>query len=133
MKAKWGGGTARGFAVRGRETQTMFDGFWITFIAGLFGTLIGSLATIIAAMISRQPTLAAVIDARIAVLMQIYERTIGELRVEIVRLEEKIDIYERTICDLRDHIDKLEAKIDVLKTDLNEARAASALEPRPAN
>ena len=50
-----------------------------------------------------------------------YERTIGELRVEICRLERKIDIYERTIRDLRDHIDKLEAKIDVLQTQLREA------------
>jgi predicted RNase H-like nuclease (RuvC/YqgF family) len=111
----------------------MFDGFWITFIAGLFGTLFGSIATIIAAVIGRQPTLAAVVDARISVLMEIYERTIGELRAEIVRLEEKIDIYERTIRDLRDHITQLEAKIDVLKADLNEARATSALEPRPAS
>jgi hypothetical protein len=77
---------ALGFArVGARETKMTFDGFWITFIAGLFGTLIGSIATIIAAMISRQPTLATVIDARIAVLMQIYEKTIGELRTEISR------------------------------------------------
>ena len=110
-----------------------FDGFWITFVAGLFGTLIGSIATIIAAMISRQPTLATVIDARMAVLMQIYEKTIGELRAEIGMLEEKIDVYERTIHDLRDHISELETKIDVLKADLNEARATSSLEARPAN
>jgi peptidoglycan hydrolase CwlO-like protein len=121
-------GSAR---VGAREMKMTLDGFWITFIAGLFGTLIGSIATIIAAMISRQPTLATVIDARIAVLMQIYEKTIGELRTEISRLEEKIDIYERTIRDLRDHIRQLETKIDILKADLN--GATSALEPRPSN
>ncbi len=111
----------------------MLDGIWITLIAGLFGTLIGSIATIIAAMISRQPTLAAVVDARIAVLMEIYERTIDELRAEIVRLEEKIDVYERTIRESSRSHRQLEAKIDVFKADLNEARATSALEPRPAS
>lgn len=111
----------------------MLNEIWITLVAGVFGTLVSSIATIIAAAISRQPTLAAVVDARISVLMEIYERTIGELRAEIVRLEEKIDIYERTIRDLRDHISQLEAKIDVVKAELNEARTTSALEPRPAS
>jgi peptidoglycan hydrolase CwlO-like protein len=134
MKAKRHGTAALGFPRSGaRETQMTFDGFWITFVAGLIGTLIGSIATIVAAVISRQPTLAAVIDARIAVLMQIYEKTIGELRAEVGRLEEKIDLYERTIRDLRDHIRQLEAKIDVLKADLNEARATPALEALPAS
>jgi len=133
MKWKRRGGAAHGFAARAcaRETRMTFDGFWITFIAGLFGTLFGSIATIIAAVIGRQPTLAAVVDARISVLMEIYERTIGELRAEIVRLEEKIDIYERTIRDLPDHISNLEPKIAVLKADLNDARATAALELRP--
>jgi septal ring factor EnvC (AmiA/AmiB activator) len=134
MTWKQRGEAALSFAgARRRKMQMTFDGFWITFVAGLFGTLIGSIATIIAAMISRQPTLATVIDARIAVLMQIYEKKIGELRAEIGRLEEKIDVYERTIRDLRDHISQLETKIDVLKADLNEARATSCLEARPAN
>jgi chromosome segregation ATPase len=82
------------------------------------------------AIIGRQPTLAAVVDSRISVLMEIYEKTIGELRAEIARLEEKLDIYEKTIRDLRDHIGQLEAKIDVMKADLNEARATSTLEIR---
>lgn len=106
---------------------------WITLFAGLFGTFVGSIATIVAAVIGRQPTLAAIVDSRIAVLMEVYERTIGELRAEIARLEEKISLYERTIRDLRDHIKQLEAKIDVMKADLNEARTASGLELRPTN
>jgi uncharacterized coiled-coil DUF342 family protein len=115
----------------GRGAQMTLDELWITLVAGLFGTLVGSIVTIIAAIIGRQPTLAAVVDSRISVLMEIYAKTIGELRAEIARLEEKIDIYERTIRDLRDHIGQLEAKIDVMKADLNEARAASTLEFRP--
>ncbi len=103
----------------------MSDGIWITIVVGLFGTLIGSVSTIVVALIDRQPMLAAAIDARIGVLIEIYERTIGELRAEIGRLEEKIDIYEKTISDLRDHIGKLEAKIDVLQSQLKEAGATT--------
>jgi len=101
----------------------MPDGIWLPLIAGLFGTLAGSIATILSAFINRQPTLASVLDSRIATVMQIYERTIGELRTEICRLQEKIDVYEKTIMDLRDHIAQLEAKIDVLKLRLNTAAA----------
>ncbi|MGP0060258.1 MAG: hypothetical protein ACLPID_13325 [Beijerinckiaceae bacterium] len=99
----------------------MFDGFWSTIAAGLCGTLIGASATIMSALINRQPRLAAIVDARIRVLLEIYEKTIGELRSEILKLEDKIDIYENTIRELRDHIAKLEAKIDGLNDDLKEA------------
>ncbi len=104
----------------------MTNGVWITIAAGLFGTLVGAVSTIVVALIERQPMLAAAIDARIGVLIEIYERTIGELRSEIGRLEEKIDVYERTIRDLRDHIGKLEAKIDVLQSQLRETGASTA-------
>jgi septal ring factor EnvC (AmiA/AmiB activator) len=120
-------------SARMQGMQMTLDELWITLVAGLFGTLLGSTATIVAAVIGRQPTLAAIVDSRISVLMEIYEKTIGELRAEIARFEEKIGLYERTIRDLRDHIKQLEAKIDVLTADLNEARAASGLELRPAN
>jgi hypothetical protein len=99
----------------------MFDGFWTTIAAGLCGTFIGALATILSALINRKPSLSAVVDARIRVLIEAYERTIGELRGEIGKLEGKIDIYERTIRELRDHIAKLEAKIDGLDNDMKEA------------
>lgn len=103
----------------------MSVGIWITLAVGLSGTLLGAASTIVVALIDRQPMLAAAIDARIAVLIEIYERTIGELRAEIGRLEEKIDIYEKTIRDLRDHIGKLEAKIDVLQSQLKETGATT--------
>ncbi len=96
---------------------------WITLAIGLSGTLIGTVSTIVVAAINRQPLLAAAVDSRISVLIETYERTIGELRVEIGRLERKIDIYEHTIRDLRDHIGMLEAKIDELQTRLKEAGA----------
>ena len=103
----------------------MPNGIWLPLVAGLFGTLAGSLATILSALINRQPTLASILNSRIATVMQIYERTIGELRTEICRLQEKIDIYEKTIMDLRDHIAQLEAKIDILKVRLNEAASGA--------
>jgi hypothetical protein len=70
---------------------TMPDGFWSTIGAGALGTLIGATATIIAAMISRQPTLAAMVDQRIRVLIEAYDLTIRDLRAEIDTLERKVD------------------------------------------
>ncbi len=98
---------------------------WATLAIGLSGTLIGTVSTIVVAAINRQPVLAAAVDSRITILIETYERTLGELRMEIGRLERKIDLYEKTIRDLRDHIGTLEAKIDVLQTQLREAGAMS--------
>ena len=53
---------------------------WITLAIGLSGTLIGTVSTIVVAAINRQPLLAAAVDSRISVLIETYERTIGELR-----------------------------------------------------
>ena len=101
---------------------------WATLAIGLSGTLIGTVSTIVVAAINRQPVLAAAVDSRITILIETYERTLGELRMEIGRLERKIDLYEKTIRDLRDlrdHIGTLEAKIDELQTQLREAGAMS--------
>ncbi|TAL80277.1 MAG: hypothetical protein EPN75_07855 [Beijerinckiaceae bacterium] len=103
----------------------MTNGILVTLAVGFAGTLIGAVSAIVVALIDRQPSLAATVDAHIGVLIEIYERTIGELRAEIGRLEEKIDYYEKTISDLRDHIDKLEGKIDVLQSRLKEASATA--------
>lgn len=102
----------------------MFDSFGSALVAGLCGTAFGAAATIMTALINRRPALAAVVDTRIRVLIEAYERTIGELRNEIAKLEAKIDVYEKTIRDLRDHIAKLETKIDGLTPDLNGPVAA---------
>jgi chromosome segregation ATPase len=101
----------------------MFDGTWGAITAGLCGALIGASATLMSALVNRKPALAAIVDARIRVLLETYEKTISELRSEIGKLEGKIDIYERTIQELRDHIGKLETKIDVLNDDLRQARS----------
>jgi hypothetical protein len=64
---------------------------WLTLSAGVVGALIGAMATIVAALISRQPTLNAVVDGRIRVLLESYERTIKDLRAEIAQLESKVN------------------------------------------
>jgi septal ring factor EnvC (AmiA/AmiB activator) len=103
------------------EEARLFDAYWPTVVAGLCGTALGALGTVFAAFINRKPALAAVVDTRIRVLIEAYERTIGELRSEIGKLEAKIDVYEKTIGELRDHVAKLEIKVDVLNKDLREA------------
>jgi hypothetical protein len=74
---------------------------WITLSAGVVGALIGAAATIAAAMISRQPTLTAVVDDRIRVLLEHYERTIRELRGEIAQLESKVDFLTTELNKVR--------------------------------
>ncbi len=74
---------------------------WTTLSAGVIGALIGAVATIVAAMISRQPTLTAVVDDRIRVLLEIYERTIKELRCEIAQLENKVDFLSTELNKVR--------------------------------
>jgi hypothetical protein len=56
---------------------------WATLAIGLSGTLIGTVSTIVVAAINRQPVLSAAVDSRIAILIDTYERTLGELRAEI--------------------------------------------------
>ncbi len=79
----------------------MSNSVWMTLSAGVVGALIGAVATIVAAMISRQPTLTAVVDDRIRVLLEIYERTIKELRGEIAQLENKVDCLSTELNKVR--------------------------------
>lgn len=79
----------------------MSNSVWITLSAGVIGALIGAAATIAAAMISRQPTLTAVVDDRIRVLLEHYEKTIRELRGEIAQLESKVDFLTTELNKVR--------------------------------
>jgi peptidoglycan hydrolase CwlO-like protein len=74
---------------------------WITLSAGVVGALIGAVATIVAAVITRQPSLTAVVDDRIRVLLEHYERTIKELRGEIAQLESKVDYLSAELNKVR--------------------------------
>ncbi len=79
----------------------MSNSVWITLSAGVVGALIGAAGTIAAAMISRQPTLTSVVDDRIRVLLEHYERTIRELRGEIAQLESKVDFLTTELNKVR--------------------------------
>jgi len=73
----------------------------MTLSAGVVGALIGAVATIVAAVIGRQPALTAVVDNRIRVLLEIYEKTIKESRCEIAQLESKVDFLTRELNKVR--------------------------------
>ncbi len=79
----------------------MSNSVWVTLSAGVVGAMIGAVATVVAAMISRQPTLTAVVDDRIRVLLEHYERTIRELRGEIAQLESKVDVLSAELNKVR--------------------------------
>jgi hypothetical protein len=65
--------------------------------AGGLGALIGVVGTILTALINRQPPLAALVDARIRVLIEGYERRISELQREIDKLEAKVDALTKAL------------------------------------
>ncbi|MEJ0095720.1 MAG: hypothetical protein WDN46_20625 [Methylocella sp.] len=64
---------------------------------GSLGAILGSLAIIIAALIRRQSSMAALIDARIRTLIEVYERRINDLQREIEKLESKVDILSEAL------------------------------------
>lgn len=64
---------------------------WNTLGAGGLGAIIGVIGTILTAMINRQAPMAALVDARIRMLIEGYESRINDLQEEIAKLEAKID------------------------------------------
>lgn len=72
-------------------------GSWVVLVAGMIGTVIGVVGTIVTALINRQPPMAALVDARIRVLIESYEGRISELQDEVVRLEGKVDALTRAL------------------------------------
>jgi hypothetical protein len=75
----------------------MYSSSWNALAAGVLGAVIGVVGTIVAAFISRQPSLAALVDARIRVLIESYESRISELQVEVVKLEAKVDALTKAL------------------------------------
>lgn len=65
--------------------------FWATIGAAGIGGIIGVVGTIVTALINRQQPMAALVDARIRMLIEGYERRINELQGEILKLEQKVD------------------------------------------
>lgn len=69
--------------------------------AGGLGALIGIVGTILTALINRQAPLAAVVDARIRVLIDGYERRIEQLEHKVAKLETKVDLLTKALDEVR--------------------------------
>jgi predicted RNase H-like nuclease (RuvC/YqgF family) len=65
-------------------------------VAGL-GAAVGIVGTIITALINKQHPMAALVDARIRLLIEGYERRINELQSEIAQLELKVDALTKEL------------------------------------
>jgi phosphate uptake regulator len=66
------------------------QGFW-AIAAAVCGAIIGSFGTTIGHLFRSRASMAALVDARIRMLIDGYERRIGDLQEEIKRLEDKVD------------------------------------------
>ncbi len=70
--------------------------------AGSLGAIIGAVAIIVVALIKRQPPMAALIDARIRLLIEGYEKRIAELKDEIDDLETKVGVLTHQLESARE-------------------------------
>jgi hypothetical protein len=74
---------------------------WYNLLSGSAGAVLGIFGTIIVALINRQPPMAALIDARIRMLIEGYEKHISDLRTEIRKLEMKVDALTKALEQAR--------------------------------
>ncbi|MGH6842392.1 MAG: hypothetical protein ACREDV_09935 [Methylocella sp.] len=74
----------------------MPDNTWTPAWTGIGGMFLGVIATIIVALINRQPPMAALVDARIKLLIGEYEKRIAHLQAEIAELRRELDAVRRT-------------------------------------
>lgn len=77
------------------------DGIWNSLGSGLLGAALGVLGTVIVALINRQPPMAAIIDARIRTLIEGYEKHVNDLRMEIGKLEAKVNALTKALEEAR--------------------------------
>ncbi len=74
----------------------MPDHAWTPAWTGIGGMFIGVIATIIVAVINRQPPMAALVDARIKLLIGEYEKRIAHLQAEVAELRRELDAVRRS-------------------------------------
>jgi hypothetical protein len=70
---------------------------WGTVGAAGIGAVVGIVGTIFTALINKQHPMAALVDARIRLLIEGYERRINELQSEIAMLELKVDALSKEL------------------------------------
>ncbi|MEJ0096067.1 MAG: hypothetical protein WDN46_22440 [Methylocella sp.] len=79
---------------------------------------IGAIAIIVVALIKRQPPMAVLIDARMKILIDSYQKHIDACEKIITGYMEQVD-------DLKHQVDELAATIDRLSKELDKARDKS--------
>jgi hypothetical protein len=70
---------------------------WATVGAAGIGALVGIIGTIFTALINRQHPMAALVDARIRLLIEGYERRINKPQSEIAMLELKVEALSKEL------------------------------------
>jgi hypothetical protein len=70
---------------------------WGTVGAAGIGAVVGIIGTIFTALINKQHPMAALVDARIRLLIEGYERRINELQSEIAMLELKVEALSKEL------------------------------------
>jgi uncharacterized protein Yka (UPF0111/DUF47 family) len=76
--------------------------FWITAGTSMgLGGVFGSISTILIALVRHRGSMSALIDARIRILIESYEKRIAELQSEIDKLEQKVDALDTALAEAR--------------------------------
>jgi hypothetical protein len=76
--------------------------FWITAGTSVgLGGIFGSISTIVVTLLRHRGSMASLIDARIRILIESYEKRIAAMQDEIVKLEEKVDALTAALEDAR--------------------------------
>jgi hypothetical protein len=76
--------------------------FWITAGTSMgLGGIFGSISTVIISLIRHRGSMASLIDARIRILIESYEKRIAELQNEIMMLEQKVDALTVALDDAK--------------------------------
>ncbi|MEJ0093420.1 MAG: hypothetical protein WDN46_08275 [Methylocella sp.] len=83
--------------------------------AGSIGAVVGAIAIVVVALIKRQPPMAVLIDARMKILIDSYQKHIDACEKIITGYMEQVD-------DLKHQVDELAATIDRLNNELDKAR-----------
>ena len=68
--------------------------FWVTAGTSMgLGGVFGSISTVIIALVRHRGSMSSLIDARIRILIDGYEKRIAELQQEVIKLEQKLDAH----------------------------------------
>ncbi|MCI0600442.1 MAG: hypothetical protein L0Y60_13135 [Beijerinckiaceae bacterium] len=77
--------------------MTSDNNIWGTLGVAGMGAALGVAGTVLTALINRQHPMAALVDARIRLLIEGYERRIDQLESEIGKLEQKVDALTKDL------------------------------------